>query len=44
MWEMKKVYLIKTVPPHEDISGERTWKQYKGKLLPIICQKGTKDE
>jgi len=41
MWEMKKVYLIKTVPPHKDISAERTWKPYKGKLLPLTLQKGT---
>jgi hypothetical protein len=41
MGEMKKIYLIKNVPPHEDISGERTWKPYKGTFLPITLQMGT---
>jgi hypothetical protein len=41
MWEMKKIYLIKTVPPHEDISAERTWTIYEGNILPITCKKGT---
>ena len=41
---MKKVYLIKTVPPHKDISAERTWKPYKGKVLFITCQKSTEVE
>jgi hypothetical protein len=44
MWEMKNIYLMKTVPPHEDISGERTWKPYKGKVLSITCQKSTEVE
>ena len=36
MWEMKKIYLDKTVPPHEEISRERTWKPSEGKVLPVI--------
>jgi len=32
MWEMKKIYLENNVPPHEELSGERTWKLYKGKF------------
>jgi hypothetical protein len=41
---MKKIYLIKNVPPHEDISGERTWKPYKGRVLHITLQKGAEVE
>jgi hypothetical protein len=41
---MKKIYLDKTVPPHDNLSGERSWKPYKGKVLPITCQKGTEVE
>jgi hypothetical protein len=26
MWELKKIHLIRTVPPQDDISVEKTWK------------------
>jgi len=35
MWEMKKIYLDKSIPPHDDLSAERIWKPYNGKVLPI---------
>jgi hypothetical protein len=41
MWEMKKIYFDRTVPPYDDLSAERIWKPYKGKVLSITCQKGT---
>ena len=44
MWEMKKIYLDKSVPPHDDHSEERIWKSYKGNVLPKSLQKGTELE
>lgn len=44
MWDMKKIYLDKSVPPHEEISRERTWKPSKGKVLPVTCQEGIEGE